>query len=247
MEKLDETISNVLGSIGYQRRQAKKSIVTYQAGETTQEIFETLSNTGEDYKMAKDKLNAYFAPKKNVYFEIFQFRRATQQPGETIDQFVTRLRKLAAICEFHDASREIKSVVIQNCLLKRLRKNALHEENLKLDDLLAKARSLEAIETQAAGMEKNFPTEEINHVLHKRKQTKTTTKGPPRRPTQASSTTCRQCGLTWPHGTTPCPAKGQLCRKCGKPNHFAKMCHSKLTIPQQRTQQSNHKGKVNQV
>jgi len=118
-------------------------------------------------RQAKDKLDAYFAPKKNVNFEIFQFRQATQQPGETIDQFVTWLQKLAATCEFHDVSREIKSVVIQNCLSKRLRRYALREENLKLDDLLAIARSLEASETQATGMEKNLPTEEVNRVSHK--------------------------------------------------------------------------------
>ena len=115
----------------------KRALLLYQAGEATQEIFKTLSDTGEDYKTAKEKLDAYFAPKKNVYFKIFQFRQATQQPGEKIDQFVMRLRKLAATCEFHDASRKIKSVVIQNCLSKRLRRYALCEENLKLDDLLA--------------------------------------------------------------------------------------------------------------
>jgi len=41
----------------------------------------------------------YFAPRKNVDFQIFQFRQTTQLPDETIDQFVTRLRKLAATCK----------------------------------------------------------------------------------------------------------------------------------------------------
>ena len=120
----------------------KRALLLYQAGEASQEIFETLSDTGEEYKTAKDKVDAHFAPKKNIDFKIFQFRWATQQPGETIDQFVTQLQKLAATCEFHDVSREIKSVVIQNCLSKRLRRYMLRKENLKLDDLLAKARSL---------------------------------------------------------------------------------------------------------
>ena len=42
------------------------------------------------------KLNAYFMPKKNVDYEIFQFRQAVQKPGEAVDQFTTRLRQLAA-------------------------------------------------------------------------------------------------------------------------------------------------------
>ena len=41
------------------------------------------------------------------------------------------LRKLAATWEFHDASREIKSAVIQNCLSKRLQRYTLQQDNNK--------------------------------------------------------------------------------------------------------------------
>ena len=86
------------------------------------------------------KLNEYFTPKKNVDYEIFKFRTMTQNAGETIDQYTTRLRKLAANCEFPDMERELKSTIIQNCLSKRLRRIALRDD-LSLDNLLAKARS----------------------------------------------------------------------------------------------------------
>ena len=86
----------------------------YQAGEVTQEIFDTLEETGDDYKTAIEKLDEYFTPKKNVDYEIFQFRQAKPNNGETTDQFATRLRKLAAHCEFHDLDQEIKTAIIQN-------------------------------------------------------------------------------------------------------------------------------------
>ena len=35
---------------------------------------------------------------------------------------------------------------------------------------------------------------------------------------------CLRCGRSWPHRNGECPAKGKLCTKCGKPNHFAKVC-----------------------
>jgi len=121
---------------------------------------------------------------------ISRFFSSVEQPNSQEKQSTSLSRGygsyVAAACEFHDVFREIKSVVIQNCLLKRLRTYMLREENLKLDNLLTKARSLEASETQATGMEKNLPTEEVNHFSHKRKQAKTTTKGLPRRPTHAS-------------------------------------------------------------
>ena len=100
----------------------KRALLLYQAGEETQEIFETLPETGEHYATAQAKLDEYFSPKKNVDYEVFQFlQQAVQQSGKTVNQFVTRLRKLAATCEFGDAAKKIKSVVIQNCLSKQLR------------------------------------------------------------------------------------------------------------------------------
>ena len=62
-----------------------------------------MSDTGDDYDTAQKKLDDYFSPKKNVDFEVFQFRQAVQQKGETVvqDQFATRLRKIVANCEFH--------------------------------------------------------------------------------------------------------------------------------------------------
>ena len=89
----------------------KRALLLYQAGEATQEIFETLPETGDDCATAQAKLDEYFSPKKNVDYQVFQFRQAVQQPGETVDQFVTRLRKLAATCEFGDVAKEIKSAV----------------------------------------------------------------------------------------------------------------------------------------
>ena len=116
-----------------------------------------------------------------------------------------RLQKLAATCEFGDVAKEIKSAVIQNCLSKRLRRYVLREDALTLDNLMAKARSLEASEREASGMEKKLLTEEANFVSQ-RQQSKGDRQL--KNPTLPNSKTCRQCGLMWPHNTKPCPAKG---------------------------------------
>ena len=167
----------------------KRALLLYQAGQETQEIFKTLTETGDDYDTAKKKLDKYFSPKKYVDYEIFQFRQAVQHKGETVDQFATRLRKLGANCEFHDLDKELKSAIIQNCQSKRLRRYALREEALTLNALLAKARSLEASERQAIGMERNLQDESVQNVRSKN------VKG---LESQTSTTKCRKCGLTWP-------------------------------------------------
>ena len=71
-----------------------------------------LTNTGEDYNTAKTKLDEYFFLTKNVTYKIFQFQQATQQAGESVKQFATRLHKLAPNCDFHDINKEITSVIV---------------------------------------------------------------------------------------------------------------------------------------
>ena len=69
--------------------------------------------------MALEKLDEYSLPKKDVDYETFQFQHASQKNYETVDHFVTCLRKLAEHYEFADLNRELKLVVIQNCTSKQ--------------------------------------------------------------------------------------------------------------------------------
>ena len=228
-------------------KKQRRAMLLYQAGPETQEIFETLTDTGEDYATAKEKLETYFSPKKNVDYEVFQFRQATQQVGETIDQFSTRLRKMAANCEFHNDEKEIKATIIQNCRSKRLRRYALRED-LSLTDLITKARSLEISEVHATGMEEKMstdttPSDEVINQVKKQHKGKQSSRAPthqrskPPQPKDSSPSTCNRCGKNWPHSKqSPCPAKGQTCRECGKPNHFAKMCFSRRKPKQDKNQ-----------
>ena len=104
---------------------------------------------------------------------------------------------------------------------------------------MAKVCSLEASKMEASRMERKLPTEEANLVSQKQ-QSKADRQM--RNPTPPNAKAYRQCGLTWLHNAKPCPAKGQTCRKCGKQNHFARMCLTKVP-PQQQRQQPH----VNQV
>ena len=247
----------------------KRALLLYQVGQETQELFETFTDTGTDYKTAMDKLDAYFNPKKNVDFEVFQFRQAKQQEDETIDQFVTRLRKLAVTCEFTELDKELKSAVIQHCTSKPLRRYALREEGLTLDKLMSKARALEASEQQAKGMEETSDKNtKINYVSQRYQKSNLTRQDqrkqhpaqqrrqqPPQRKhglPHKQSTQCRQCGYTWPHTRGPCPAIGKTCTTCGKPNHFAQMCLTGKVWPTSRDakqppQQKNRSPQVRQV
>ena len=103
---------------------------------------------GEDnnYDSAVACLDTYFSPKKHVDCEIFKFRNAKQQVHETIYQFATRPRKLAATCDFGSIDKDIQSAIIQNCSSKRLHRYALlNNERLPWQSSLQKAEVLNLV------------------------------------------------------------------------------------------------------
>ena len=240
-----------LVAVGVTDDNQKRALLLYQAGQETQDLFDTLTDTGTDYKTAMDKLDAYFTPKKNIDFEVFQFRQAKQNEGETLDQFVTRLRKLAFTCEFTDLEKELKSAVIQNCKSKQLRRYALREDDLTLDKLTAKARALEISERQAKGMEELTVTDSVSvNRLSQQDQPGARSKKPQQLQSamKSGTTQCRKCGGNWPHSQGPCPAAGKYCHKCKKPNHFARMCMSRTTSDIRcSSRQEQHQRQIHQV
>ena len=156
-------LENLITAMGIKNdKPRKRALLLHYAGEEVNEIFETLPNTGDNYDTAVARLTEYFSPKKNTEFEVYKFRQAKQEHGESIDTFHTRLRQLALTCEFGENDREVKSQIIQGCSSTRLRRRALRED-MNFDDLLKLARSMELADRQANEIEKSDrATEEIN-------------------------------------------------------------------------------------
>ena len=51
---------------------------------------------------------------------------------------------------------------------------------------------------------------------------------------QKTLTSCPRCGRTPTHDITECPARGMVCRKCGKRGHFQRVCRaSKISTVQE--------------
>ena len=75
----------------------KRALLLYQAGPEVHKIFKTLPDDGEekDYDRAVQALKKCFEPEKNKIYQVYTFRQATQRENETIDEFHTRLRRLA--------------------------------------------------------------------------------------------------------------------------------------------------------
>ncbi|XP_063436697.1 uncharacterized protein LOC134718136 [Mytilus trossulus] len=219
-------LENLFIGLNIKDSKRQRALLLHYAGEDVNEVFDTLENTGEDFGAAKQKLTAYFVPKKNTKYEICKFRQAKQTSDETIDSFHTRLRQLAVNCEFTEPSKEVKSQIIQGCHSTRLRRKALREDTT-LEGLISLARALELSEKQASEIVQS-DKQSANAV---RKGVGKRRNGPRFLQTQTDQnvkkkTTCRNCGGDFPHANK-CPAFGKSCNSCKKLNHFASVCRSK--------------------
>ena len=114
-------------------------------------------------------LDDYFIPKANVPFERHLSRQIAQEMGETVDQFVCRLRQRAASCDFGDNEDDyIRDQVIDKCHSSVIRRKFLEKEGaVSLNDLLRIARSQEAVDRQMKVMGTNASANQVNAVGEK--------------------------------------------------------------------------------
>lgn len=106
----------------------KKALLLHFAGLEVQDIYETLTDPGvpsggadtaDEYGKVIRTLDSYFKPQANIPYERHVFRQMKQEPNETIDQFVGRLKRQAENCGFEDRqSEQIRDQVIDKCRLK---------------------------------------------------------------------------------------------------------------------------------
>ena len=102
------------------------ALMLHFGGEDIYDIFESLpeekkktripateENSSQDVFMRGcAALTDYFAPKQNTEYQRYEFCRCLQLPSESLDKFVSRLKALAATCNFTVVDTEVKSEVI---------------------------------------------------------------------------------------------------------------------------------------
>lgn len=247
-----QRFQNFLIALNIKDNKQKKAMLLHYAGPDVFDVFETLPETGgvDAYDTAVTKLTEYLSPKKNIEYETYVFRQAKQMADETLDVYHTRLRHLAATCEFASIEREIKSQIILSCTSTHLRRRALRNADMTLKELLDTGRAMEFSELHAKSIEETkqqfqnaMPVNSIQHNKRQFTREAYTNRAP-------DNNKCNNCGGNYPHrgGQAFCPAKGKTCRACGKLNHFEKCCRSKLHLPTTRNPGKQHiKSKVHEV
>ena len=106
-----DRFENLLCALDINDDRKKNAMLLHYVGEEVYDIFDYIfdsftdqqkglgavretpdGNVPDEYGVAKRSLTEFFTPKKNTTYEIFKFRQASHNSGETIDSFYTHLR-----------------------------------------------------------------------------------------------------------------------------------------------------------
>ena len=164
----------------------------------------------------------YAVGKENESYERFIFRTKYQEENETFNDFYASLRKLSGSCNFCAQCRDSE---IRDQIVIGIRNADTREELLKINPLnLQKCVDVCKAAESAVSHSQQY-LHRMEGTVHKVAE-KTQPQAASSQPRPAK--TCKFCGRTHEMKIAFCPAFGKTCSKCGKKNHFASCCYSKV-------------------
>ena len=199
-------------------------------GEEALELFEGMHFETETDRQVLSKIVERFEEfcigETNETYERFVFNRRNQEENESVDRYVTVIRKLAQTCNFCNCLNDslIRDRFVLGIRDEAVRKKLLQEKKLTLSRAIDIGRSGETANLRLNELKK--PLEDEVNAL---RQNKKMWNNEQRKPRDTRRGTCKYCGSNHKRGV--CPAYGQKCNNCGRQNHFAKVCLQKKLSP----------------
>lgn len=166
-------------------------------------------DSGVSYDEVVELMKKHYEPQSLQIFEIYKFHQLIQDEGETIANFVGRLRKQAEKCEFETyVEKAIRDRMVLGIKDGKIQQKLLESDNLTLSKAIQIA---EAMETVLKGKDELKPAEV--HAIDKQAA----------RSPGESTTRCYRCGNP-NHLANKCKFKDQTCNNCKRMGHIARVC-----------------------
>lgn len=231
-------------------KEVQAAIFLNLIGEYGRGLFKNF-NMAEADKKDLEKIAAAFEnfcePKKNVIYERFKFNQRSQEAGETFDNFLTAIQKLIRTCDYGDH----EDAILRDRIVIGINDTKLQEKLLGREDemdsvkVIALCRAAELARTQAKDMrgQKTGCIDSISKDKNKfqgkfNKFDKSKFDTRHNKNNQGQKTKCFRCDRS--HEANNCPAKGKTCNRCGKSNHFAKVCTAKESAVKPKDKKVSH-------
>ena len=201
-------------------------------------IFKLIKHVSSYDEAAKILKARFVKPKSGVYAR-HCLATQKQQAGETLDQFLDKLKSLAQDCDFKAASAEqVEELAIRDAFITGMSSNAIRQrllENLELDlnTAVKQARALEMAQRHSEAYRNDSSLAAAPETAAARLVDESDDKnedpelnaGVPGAQSDSFAKRCYFCGGPL-HRRKVCRARDASCAKCGKIGHFAKVCRS---------------------
>ena len=119
-----------------------------------QDIFTSFGLSDKEFKqysVVKQCFQDHFVQRRIPVYEHARFNQRTQQPGETVDSFVTALHSLAEHCDYNKLRETmIRDRLVAGLLDASLSERRQLEPDLTLQDAIKRARNSAAVKQQQA-------------------------------------------------------------------------------------------------
>ena len=201
-------------------------------GSESHEVYSTFDWGEVDPKEATlsqvmEKFSQYCTPRGNVTFERYRFNSRGQHAGESLEQYVTELRKLSAKCEFNSVTPDqlLRDRIVFGLRDDKVRERLLRESMLSLEKCLEICRASEVSLKQLQEVKQIADSSaSVSQIAKKQKPSRNVGQQKSGHRQQRSEVKCKYCNREHAKKKESCPAYGKTCSKCGKQNHFAAVC-----------------------
>ena len=197
------------------------------SGEEGIELVSTWTLTADEKKKLSTywkKFEDYVAPKSNFRLSRYKLRTLKQEPGETVDSFLKKVRLLVNECKYTNPNEHIIDALIFGSSNPRVQSKLLeHDATLTIDKAIDTARTQEATSNQLQDIRGSQDTT-VNALRHGGNMREL----PAQDPQSSQETRCGNCGNFHDMSSQSlCPAYGTRCKACGKWNHWSNVCRSR--------------------
>ena len=116
-------------------------------GSTTVAKMFTCAAEGDENKIDKvlQKFTEYFESKKFLKAYVSKFQQRVHKPNESLQDYITAVRNLAAECEFGDLCERQVCIQISNGVRDQKLKEKLWEDDLSLDDVIKRCHQFDQL------------------------------------------------------------------------------------------------------
>lgn len=212
------------------------NMLVYTMGEKADDIFASFKLSEKkavEYKAVVEKFTAHFIPKINVIFERSKFNMRVQEEGESVEEYITALHKLAETCDYEKFGVGMQDELIRDRLViglldKKVNQKLQLEDNLTLERAIQVARQCEDIRNQQNLKPAVARVQFQRHQPAKQRLTEhSNQRGDSSGNHETRQFKCYFCGGSTYHRRSQCPASKSKCTQCSRVGHWGNVCKQK--------------------